>query len=68
MRPSCHTLSKAFEISKKQLKHQEVDYNQMMHILCELWREADNHMNYMVENQTDFHKASCFLVDIQILN
>ena len=40
----------------------------MMHIFRELWREADIHMNHMVENQTDFHKASYFRVDIQILN
>ena len=40
----------------------------MMHIFCELWREADIHINYMAKNQTDFHKESYFLVDIQILN
>ena len=28
----------------------------MMQIFCELRREADIHMNHMVENQTDFHK------------
>ena len=40
----------------------------MMHIFHELWRRTDIHMNHMVKNQTDFQKASCFLVDIQILN
>ena len=40
----------------------------MMHIFRELWREADIHMNHMVKNQINFHKASYFLVDIQILN
>ena len=38
----------------------------MMHKFHELLREADIHKNHMVENQTDFHTASCFLVDIQI--
>ena len=38
----------------------------MVHIFWELWREADIHMNQMVENQTDFHKASYFLADIQL--
>ena len=33
--------------------------------LHELLREVDIHLNQMVENQTDFHKASRFLVDIQ---
>ena len=40
----------------------------MMHIFCELWGEADIHMNHMVKNQTDFHKESYFLLDMQILN
>ena len=45
----------------------------MMHIFCELWREPDIHMAHMVENQTGFHRASCFLENIlfsyfQILN
>ena len=40
----------------------------MMHIFCELWREDDIHMNRMVKNQTDFHKTSYSLIDIQILN
>ena len=30
----------------------------MMHVFHELWRENDIHMNHMVENQTDFNKAS----------
>ena len=34
----------------------------MMHKFHELLREADIHKNQMVENQTDFHTASCFLV------
>ena len=37
----------------------------MMRKFHELLREADVHMNQMVENQVDFH-ASCFLVDIQM--
>ena len=40
----------------------------MVHIFPELSRKADIHMNHTVEDQTDFHKASYFLVDIQILN
>ena len=40
----------------------------MMHLLHELWREADIHYNHMVEKKADFYKASCFLVDIQIFN
>ena len=40
----------------------------MMQKFCELWREAGIHMNQIVENQTDLHKMSYFLVDIQILN
>ena len=36
----------------------------MMNIFRELWREVDIHINYIVENQTYFHKASYFLVDI----
>ena len=36
----------------------------MMHKLHKLLRD-DIHKNQMVENQTDFHTASCFLVDIQ---
>ena len=34
----------------------------MMHTFHELLRKADN----QTENQTDFHTASCFLVDIHI--
>ena len=41
------------------------DCNQMM-LNDELLREADIHKNQMVENQTDFHTASCFLVDVKI--
>ena len=67
MRPSCHTPSKAFEISKKQPKHQVKDCNQMMHKFHELLKEADIHINQMVENQTDFHTTRCFLVDSNIL-
>ena len=39
----------------------------MMYIFRKLWREADIHMDNIVENQTDFYRASYFLVDIQIL-
>ena len=39
----------------------------MMHIFCKLWRKSDIHMSHMIQNQTDFHKVSYFLVDIQIL-
>ena len=42
------------------------DCNQMMHKFHELLRKADINKNQIVENQTDFHTASCFLVDIQI--
>ena len=38
----------------------------MMHKFHELLREADIDKNHMVENQTDFHTAICFLVGIQI--
>ena len=61
----CYTLRKAFKISKKQQWHQNKDCNQMIPKLHELLREVDIHLNQMVENQTDFHKASLFLVDIQ---
>ena len=40
----------------------------MMHIFCELLKEADIHVYPMVEKLIDFHKASYFLVDIQIFN
>ena len=43
------------------------DYNQMVHEFQELLREADIHKNQMVENQTDFHTASCFLIGIHII-
>ena len=39
----------------------------MLHKLHELLREADIHKNQMVENQTDFYTASCFLVGVYIL-
>ena len=42
------------------------DCHQMMHKFHELIREADVHKDEMVENQTDFHTVSCFLVDSQI--
>ena len=38
----------------------------MMCKFHKLLREAHIHMNQMVKNQTNFHKVSCFLVDIQI--
>ena len=38
----------------------------MMHKFYELLRGAAIHKNQMVENQTDFHTASCFLVNIHI--
>ena len=38
----------------------------MMHKIHEPLKEVDFHKNQMVENQTDFHTARCFLVDIQI--
>ena len=38
-----------------------------MHIFREVCNEADIHMNHMIENQTNFHKASYFLIGIQIL-
>ena len=38
----------------------------MMYTFHELLRKADIDKNQMVENQTDFHTASCFLVDIHI--
>ena len=38
----------------------------MMNKFHELLIEADIHKNQMIENQTDFDTASCFLVDIQI--
>ena len=38
----------------------------MMHKFHELLRKADVHKNQMVENQSSFYTASCFLVDIQI--
>ena len=39
----------------------------MMYTFHELLRKADIDKNQMVENQTDFHTASCFLVDIHSL-
>ena len=39
----------------------------MMHKFHELLKEADIHINQMVENQTDFHTTRCFLVDSNIL-
>ena len=39
----------------------------MLHKFHKLLREADIHKNQMVENQTDFYTASCFLVGIYIL-
>ena len=39
----------------------------MMHKCHELLTKADIYINQMVENQTDFHTASCFLVDIHSL-
>ena len=38
----------------------------MMNKFHELLKEVDIHKNQMVENQTDFPTATCFLVDIQI--
>ena len=38
----------------------------MMHKFHELLAEIDINKNQMVENNTDFHTATCFLVDIQI--
>ena len=38
----------------------------MMHEFHELLTESDIHKNQMVENQTGFYTARCFLVDIQI--
>ena len=38
----------------------------MIHKFHELLREADIHKDQMVENQTDFYTASCFLVDIDM--
>ena len=40
----------------------------MLHTFHELWREGGIHLNHMVVNQTDFHKANYFLADIQTLN
>ena len=42
--------------------------NDIMHIFCELWREANIYMNHMVKNWTDFQKPSYFSGDIQKLN
>ena len=39
----------------------------MMHKCHELLTKADIYINQMVENQTDFHTASCFLIDIHSL-
>ena len=66
MSPSCHTPSKAFEISKKQPQHQVEDCNKMMHKFHELLKEVDIRKNQMVENQTDFCTTRCFLVDVKI--
>ena len=38
----------------------------MMHKFHELLKEVDIDKNQMVENQTDFGIARCFLVDIRI--
>ena len=68
MSPSCCALSKAFEISKNTFLTSRGGLQSMMHIFGKLWRDAFIHKNQIVKNQTDFHKASYFLVDIQILN
>ena len=65
---SRHTLSKAFEKKTALTSRGGLQSNDIMHIFCELWRDANILMNHMVKNQTYFQKASYFSVDIQTLN
>ena len=64
MSPSCYAVSEVFEISKNTVLTSREGLQSMMHIFFELWREAFIHQNQMFKNQTDFNKASYFLVDI----
>ena len=64
MTPSCHTLSKALNISVNSLSHLWVCYNQKMHKYEQL-EVLGTHMNQKVENQIGYHKEDSSLEGIQ---
>ena len=59
--PSCHTLSKNLDISKKRHKIQQKGMHQRLNIYYEQWTIAVLHRNHWLENQIDQLRVICVL-------
>ena len=65
---SCHTLSKALDISKKLHEIQELGMRQRLYKYYGPWTAIDQHKNHWLENQIDQLIVVCKFQDIQTKN
>ena len=68
MSSSCHTLSKALDISIKIHEIQELGMRQRLYKYYGQWTAIDLHKNHWLENQIDELIVVCNFPDIQTKN